>query len=68
MIKLQQNIYHYFASREDLLVSVFEMFSERSKQPLDYESFRKIYLDIRMDSATGGSQRAFVGNRPDTLS
>lgn len=48
-------IYHYFASKEALLVAVFDMFSEFSKQPVgsapaavqDEESFRKIYLDIR---------------------
>ncbi len=50
-------IYHYFASKEELLVAVFDMFSESSKQPLaidpenlvkDYESFRKLYFDIKI--------------------
>ncbi len=50
-------IYHYFASKEELLVAVFDMFSESSKQPLaidpenlvkDYDSFRKLYFDIKI--------------------
>ncbi len=50
-------IYHYFPSKEELLVSVFDMFSESSKQPLaidpeklvkDYDAFRKLYFDIKI--------------------
>jgi len=50
-------IYHYFASKEELLLAVFDMFSESSKQPSaiepgdqvkDYESFRKLYVDIKI--------------------
>jgi AcrR family transcriptional regulator len=50
-------IYHYFASKEELLVAVFDMFSESSKQPLavdpenlvkDYDAFRKLYFDIKI--------------------
>lgn len=50
-------IYHYFSSKEELLVAVFDMFSESSKQPLamdpadlvkDYASFRKLYFDIKV--------------------
>jgi AcrR family transcriptional regulator len=50
-------IYHYFASKEELLVAVFDMFSESSKQPAavepedlvkDYESFKKLYVDIKI--------------------
>lgn len=50
-------IYHYFASKEELLVSVFDMFFEASQQAIavepenlvqDYESFRKLYVDIKI--------------------
>jgi len=50
-------IYHYFASKEELLLAVFDMFSESSKQPAtirpeelvkDYDSFRKLYFDIKI--------------------
>src|SRR5258708_22259781 len=50
-------IYHYFASKEELLIAVFDMFFEGSKQPIaiepenvvkDYESFRKLYVDIKI--------------------
>ena len=51
-------IYHYFVSKEELLLSVFDMFSESSKQTAavdpedlvkDYESFRKLYVDIKIE-------------------
>jgi len=50
-------IYHYFASKEELLIAVFDMFFESSKQPAavepedfvkDYDSFRKIYVNIKV--------------------
>jgi AcrR family transcriptional regulator len=50
-------IYHYFASKEELLVAVFDMFSESSKQPTtiepealvkDYDSFIKLYTDVKI--------------------
>jgi len=50
-------IYHYFASKEELLVAVFDLFSESSGQTstiepenmvTDYESFRKFYADIKI--------------------
>src|ERR1700733_8708003 len=50
-------IYHYFASKEELLIAVFDMFSEASQQSItiepqnlvkDYESFRKLYVDIKI--------------------
>ena len=50
-------IYHYFASKEELLLAVFDMFSVSSKQPAavapeelvkDYASFKKLYADIKI--------------------
>ena len=50
-------IYHYFASKEELLLAVFDIFSVGSKQPAaiapeelvkDYSSFKKLYIDIKM--------------------
>ncbi len=50
-------IYHYFASKEELLNAVFDMFSESSRQPVtiapedlvtDYASFKKLYADIKI--------------------
>jgi AcrR family transcriptional regulator len=50
-------IYHYFASKEDLLNAVFDMFSESSRQHVtiapedlvtDYASFKKLYADIKI--------------------
>ena len=61
-------IYHYFSSKEELLVAVFDMFSESSKQPLaidpenlvkDYESFRKLYFDIKIGQLN--EFKAFLG-------
>lgn len=61
-------IYHYFASKEELLVAVFDMFSESSKQPLaidpenlvkDYDSFRKLYFDIKIGQLN--EFKAFLG-------
>src|SRR6185312_10070198 len=61
-------IYHYFDSKETLLMSVFELFSEVSNQPAaeepeepikDFESFRKLYVDIRMGQLR--DFKAFLG-------
>jgi len=50
-------IYHYFASKEELLLAVFDMFSVSAKQPAtvapeelvkDYTSFKKLYTDVKM--------------------
>lgn len=50
-------IYHYFASKEELLLAVFDMFSVSAKQPSavapeelvkDYASFKKLYTDIKI--------------------
>ena len=50
-------IYHYFASKEELLVAVFDLFFESSGQDItmepenmvmDYESFKKFYAYIKM--------------------
>src|ERR1700693_3524864 len=50
-------IYHYFSSKEELLVAVFDMFFEASQQSIaiepqnlvkDYPSFRKLYVDIKI--------------------
>jgi len=50
-------IYHYFASKEELLLAVFDMFSVSSKQPAavapeelvkDYASFKKLYTDVKI--------------------
>jgi AcrR family transcriptional regulator len=50
-------IYHYFASKEELLIAVFDIFSQSSAQPAaiqpedqvkDYQSFRKLYFDIKI--------------------
>jgi AcrR family transcriptional regulator len=61
-------MYHYFASKEALLIAVFDMFSEISKQPIatepynlvkDHESFKKTYVDIRMGQLK--EFKAFLG-------
>ena len=61
-------IYHYFASKEDLLNAVFDMFSESSKQPVpiapedqvkDYASFKKLYADIKIGQLN--DFKAFLG-------
>jgi AcrR family transcriptional regulator len=61
-------IYHYFESKEQLLVSVFDMFLEGSRQSTgiepeklvkDYRSFRKLYVDTRMAQLKGF--KAFLG-------
>lgn len=61
-------IYHYFASKEELLVSVFDLFSEASKQTgviepegivIDYASFRKFYVDIKVEQLN--AFKAFLG-------
>ena len=50
-------MYHYFASKEDLLIAVFDMFSQASIQTAtiepedlvtDYASFKKLYADIKI--------------------
>src|SRR5580692_3927817 len=55
-------IYHYFASKEELLNAVFDFFSESSRQPVeigiehevkDYRSFRKFYIDLRVAQLKG---------------
>jgi AcrR family transcriptional regulator len=61
-------IYHYFASKEDLLNAVFDMFSESSRQPVavapedqvtDYASFKKLYADIKIGQLN--DFKAFLG-------
>ena len=61
-------IYHYFASKEELLVAVFDMFFESSKQPAtiapedlvtDYASFKKLYADIKIGQLN--DFKAFLG-------
>ena len=61
-------IYHYFASKEDLLNAVFDMFSESSRQPvavapenlvMDYASFKKLYADIKIGQLN--DFKAFLG-------
>ncbi len=61
-------MYHYFASKEALLISVFDIFSDVSKQPIaiepnslvkDYDSFRKVYVDTRMEQLK--EFKAFLG-------
>lgn len=61
-------IYHYFASKEELLVAVFDMFFESSKQPTriapedlvtDYASFKKLYADIKIGQLN--DFKAFLG-------
>ena len=61
-------IYHYFASKEALLVSVFDIFCDVSRQPIasepdnlvkDHESFRKVYVDTRMGQLK--DFKAFLG-------
>jgi len=61
-------IYHYFASKEDLLNAVFDMFSESSRQPVavepedqvkDYSSFKKLYADIKIGQLN--DFKAFLG-------
>jgi AcrR family transcriptional regulator len=61
-------IYHYFASKEDLLNAVFDMFSESSRQPVaiapedqvkDYASFKKLYSDIKIGQLN--DFKAFLG-------
>jgi AcrR family transcriptional regulator len=61
-------IYHYFASKEELLNAVFDMFSESSRQPVavapedqvkDYASFKKLYADIKIGQLN--DFKAFLG-------
>jgi len=61
-------IYHYFASKEDLLNAVFDMFSESSRQPVavapedqvkDYASFKKLYADVKIGQLN--DFKAFLG-------
>ena len=61
-------IYHYFASKEDLLNAVFDMFSESSRQPVtiapedqvtDQASFKKLYADIKIGQLN--DFKAFLG-------
>jgi AcrR family transcriptional regulator len=61
-------MYHYFASKEDLLNAVFDLFSQSSSQltPLapeelvtDYTSFKKLYADIKIGQLN--DFKAFLG-------
>jgi AcrR family transcriptional regulator len=61
-------IYHYFASKKDLLLAVFDLFSAGSGQPTDkkpedivtdHTSFRKFYIDTRMKQLK--AFKAFLG-------
>jgi AcrR family transcriptional regulator len=61
-------MYHYFASKEELLMAVFDMFSQASTQPAaigpedlvtDYASFKKLYSDIKIGQLN--DFKAFLG-------
>ena len=50
-------MYHYFASKEELLLAVFDLFSQSANQPAsiapeelvtDYASFKKLYADVKI--------------------
>jgi len=55
-------IYHHFASKDELLVSVFEFLLETTRQPAipdpenqvkDYESFRRLFVGTKVDQFKG---------------
>jgi AcrR family transcriptional regulator len=61
-------MYHYFASKEELLMAVFDLFSQSSSQPAsiapeqlvtDYASFKKLYADIKLGQLN--DFKAFLG-------
>jgi AcrR family transcriptional regulator len=61
-------MYHYFASKEELLNAVFDLFSQSSSQPTsiapedlvkDYASFKKLYADIKIGQLN--DFKAFLG-------
>jgi len=61
-------MYHYFASKEELLNAVFDLFSQSANQPAsiapedivtDYASFKKLYADIKIGQLN--DFKAFLG-------